>query len=88
MLNYKNACRISWGLAVIAVIMLFLYDQTEMFYHMYFVVGAFILVVLSLIIGIMFVRCPHCGKVLYFELRVISLKHCPNCGSQLIDYEK
>ena len=43
--------------------------------------GAFILIIISFVWQIVFLKCPHCGY--HFHLRRPVTLHCPNCGEKI-----
>ena len=41
----------------------------------------FILIIISLVWQIIFLKCPHCGH--HFHLKRPITPHCPNCGKKI-----
>ena len=80
----KTCRRILNGIAVLVIIIVFLSHipyfnliHTEMIH------AAAFLIVIDVIFGIIFLRCPHCKKILNFKWS--SQKICHNCGAHLDD---
>lgn len=49
-------------------------------YNVLFAIGI-VIVALSILVGIIFYRCPKCGHMLAWK--PLNLKYCQNCGNKL-----
>jgi len=89
-INYKKAKIIMWILMAVGFLIAFLpqlimaainpFGQAQDFNDICIYVG-FGFIFLGLIEGIIFVRCPHCGRGL--DLNFTWYNYCPYCGKDM-----
>jgi hypothetical protein len=72
----KYACRVAWGLLLIAQIL-------QLRYHdLTYLLGMLYLVALGLVLSFGLLDCPRCGERFY---TVSSRNECRNCGLRLTE---
>ncbi len=83
-MNFEKARKIANTLIpigmVIAIISVVLLPKDSPAYLSGSLIGIFIIII-SISICVIWCKCPHCGKRIFFK--VLSIKRCPHCNKLL-----
>ena len=84
-MNPKKCRKMLNAIALLVIIIVFL-SNIPLFnlIHKEMIYVSTFLIIIDIIWGFIFLRCPHCKKILNFKWSSQSI--CHNCGARLDDY--
>ena len=80
-MKLKIARRIVFATWGIIILLAFIASLTESVISQVSAILALVVVAISIVISIRFVRCPYCDSLL--RVYHFKYKHCPHCGEKL-----